>query len=142
MTHDDVLADYLTRIDEQAHGVVRSLAESVVAAQPELACAIKYGLLMFTVQGDWRTWVCAIGATGRAVQLRFLFGVLLDDPLHVLRKGSSVLMTWDLPFDAVVPDGDVRAYVIEAVRRHAEYLADAEAIQAAAKAAGPSTRRR
>jgi len=66
--------------------------------------------------------------------------VLLDDPRHVLRAGSSVLMTWDFALiDAVDPDA-VGAYVVEAVSRYDEYKANApkilEASRAAAKARG------
>ena len=43
--------------------------------------AIKYRLLSYTVDRDWRHWVCAVNATKSAVCLRFLWGVLLDDPL-------------------------------------------------------------
>ena len=53
---------------------------------------------MYSLDADWRTWVCAVDASKKRVSLRFLYGVLLDDPKGVLRKGSSVLMTWDFAF--------------------------------------------
>ena len=116
------------------------LDDAIRKAQPELDVAIKYGLLMYALRGDWRTWVCAIGAGNSGVALRFLYGVLLEDPKRVLRAGSSVLMTWDFALiDAVDPEA-VGAYVVEAVARYDEYKANApkilEASRAAAKARG------
>ena len=114
--------------------------EAIRKVRPDFDVAIKYGLLMYALHGDWRTWVCAIGAGNSGVALRFLYGVLLTDPKHVLRAGSSVLMTWDFALiDAVDPEA-VGAYVVEAVARYDEYKANAPKIlkesRAAAKARG------
>jgi hypothetical protein len=102
--------------------------------------AVKYGLLMYALAGDWRTWVCAIGVTKRGVGLRFLYGVLLDDPLGILRAGTSVLTTWDLGFDAVVDKGAVGAYVAEAVSRYGEYRANHREILDASRTAAKPVR--
>ena len=114
--------------------------EAIHEAQPDLEVAIKYGLLMYALRGDWRTWVCAIGAGTSGVALRFLYGVLLADPKHVLRGGSSVLMTWDFALIDAVDSAAVGSYVSEAVDRYEEYKANApkilEASRAAAKARG------
>ena len=116
------------------------LDEAIHEAQPDLEVAIKYGLLMYALRGDWRTWVCAIGAGTSGVALRFLYGVLLADPKHVLRGGSSVLMTWDFALIDAVDSAAVGSYVSEAVDRYDEYKANApkilEASRAAAKARG------
>jgi hypothetical protein len=94
-------------------------------------------MLMYALGGDWRHWVCAIGETNKGVALRFLYGVLLDDPRGILRSGSSVLKTWDFGLDDVVDRAAVGAYVTEAVGRYGEYKANAaevlEANRAAAK---------
>ena len=90
---------------------------------------------MYALEGDWRTWVCAIGAGNSGVALRFLYGVLLDDAKHVLRSGSSVLMTWDFALIDAVDAEAVGSYVSEAVARYDEYKADAPRILAASRAA-------
>ena len=46
-----------------------------------------------------------LSVTRDAVNLRFLWGVLLDDSLGVLRPGTSTLMTWDFPRGADVDAG-------------------------------------
>src|SRR5689334_13570937 len=84
------LATYLASADPAAAPLVRSLDENIRTAAPELDVAIKYGILMYGLRGDWRTWICAVQVTKKGVSLKFLYGVLLDDPLGVLRSGSSV----------------------------------------------------
>jgi hypothetical protein len=96
---------------------------------------------MYALDGDWRTWVCAIDASKKGVGLRFLYGVLLDDPRDVLRAGTSVLKTWDFGFDDVMDPVAVGAYVREAVARYGEYKANAEQVLAASRAAAKPRRR-
>jgi len=95
---------------------------------------------MYALRGDWRTWVCAIDVTKKGACLRFLYGVLLDDPRGVLRAGRPVLKTWDFAFGDVVDPAAVGAYVTEAVARYPEYKANTgevlDASRAAARAAG------
>ena len=135
-----VLASYLAGIDPAATRVVVALDEAVRDAHPTLAVAVKYRILMYALDGDWRTWVCAIDATKKRVGLRFLYGVLLDDPLGVLRSGTSVLKTWDFDFDAAVDPVAVGAYVAEAVGRYGEYRATASDVLEASRAASRSRR--
>lgn len=136
----EALEAYLRGAEPRAKPLVVDLDDAIRKVQPDLDVAIKYGLLMYALRGDWRTWVCAIGAGNSGVALRFLYGVLLTDPKHVLRAGSSVLMTWDFAFIDAVDAEAVGAYVLEAVARYDGYKADApkilEASRAAAKARG------
>jgi hypothetical protein len=83
---------------------------------------------MYALRGDWRTWVCAIDATRKGVSLRFLYGVILDDPRGVLRAGSSVLKTWDFAFDDRIDLEAVAPYVSDAIAKYPVYKADAPAI--------------
>jgi hypothetical protein len=138
-----VLEEYLATIpDARAEPVVRELDRVIRKADPKLDVAIKYKILMYALAGDFRTWVCAINAGRRHVALNFLYGVMLDDPRHVLRAGSSVLMSWDIGFDDEVEEAAVAAYVAEAVRRNAEYKANRPAVQAKAYAAAERAGRR
>ena len=138
----EALEAYLKGADPRAKPLVMDLDDAIRKVQPELDTAIKYGLLMYALRGDWRTWVCAIGAGNSGVALRFLYGVLLTDPKHVLRAGSSVLMTWDFAFiDAVDPEA-VGAYVVEAVARYDEYKANAPKILKESRAAAKARARK
>lgn len=132
------LETYLTGIDPEAAPLVVALDDAVRAAHPGFSVAVKYKLLMYTLQDDWRVWVCAIDASRKNVGLRFLYGVILDDPLGVLRAGSSVLKTWDFPPNAVIDRAAVGAYVAEAVAKHARYKANSAAILAEIHAAEPT----
>ena len=134
------LESYLADIDPVAAPVVIALDHAIRNAAPELDVAIKYRILTYALREDWRTWVCAVQATKKCVCLRFLYGVLLDDPLGVLRAGSSVLKTWDLGFDDVVDLAAVGAYVTEAVRRYGEYKANAQEVLDASRAAAGGRR--
>jgi hypothetical protein len=121
---------------------VIDLDDAIRKVAPELDVAIKYGLLMYALRGDWRTWVCAIGAGTSGVTLRFLYGVLLDDPKHVLRAGSSVLMTWDFAFIDAIDFTAVGSYVSDAVARYDEYKANAPKILQASRAAAKTRGRK
>ena len=142
------LQTYLDGVNSLAEPTVLALDRAIRAAHPAFDVAVKYGILMYSVDGDWRAWVCAVDASRKRVSLRFLYGVLLADPSGILRKGTSVLMTWDFAFGVAVNGKAVKAYVMEAVARKADYEADSAAIQSAAKevkptragSTGPSTR--
>ncbi|MGY1616677.1 DUF1801 domain-containing protein [Geodermatophilus sp. SYSU D00691] len=128
------LEEYLAGVDEAAHGTVRALDAVIRRVEPDFDVAVKYRLLMYTLDAKWRQWVVAVGASTKGVQLRFLWGVLMDDPRKVLRAGSSTLMTWDFAFGAEVDADAVAAYVREALARRDAYLADAQRIAAEARA--------
>ena len=128
------LEEYLEVYDDEAGAVFVQLDAAIRAAAPELETAIKYRLLSYTVERDWRHWVCAVNATKSAVCLRFLWGVLLDDPLGVLRPGSSTLMTWDMPRGTEVDADLVGRYVREALDKREHFLANSDAISAEARA--------
>ena len=136
------LETYLGGVDPAAAPIVVALDGIIREVHPGFDVAIKYRILMYTLHGDWRTWVCAIDASRKSVGLRFLYGVLLDDPLRVLRAGSSVLKTWDFAFDQVVDRAAVGAYVREAVARYGEYKANTREILEASRAAAATKKRR
>ena len=130
----DTFEDYLSGVDDAAAETLRDLDAAVRTAAPELAMAIKYRMPTYTVDGRWRQWVVALSATKDAVNLRFLWGVLLDDPLGVLRPGTSTLMTWDFPRGVDVDTAAVTTYVREALDKRDHFLANADQISADAKA--------
>jgi hypothetical protein len=132
---------YLAGVDRAAAPVVVALDEAIREAHSGFDVAIKYRILMYTLGGGWRTWVCAIDASRRTVGLRFLYGVLLDDPQRVLRAGSSVLKTWDFALDEAVDRAAVGEYVREAVARYDDRANARDVLQASrAAATGKRTR--
>jgi hypothetical protein len=135
------LETYLGGVDPAAAPIVVALDGIIREVHPGFDVAIKYRILMYALHGDWRTWVCAIDASRKSVGLRFLYGVLLDDPLRVLRAGSSVLETWAFAFDQVVDRVAVGAYVREAVARYDEYKANTGVILEASRAAAATKKR-
>lgn len=138
-----VLDEYLTTIpDPRGERNVRELDRVLMLTHPEFCSAIKYKILMYALDGDFRTWVCATNAGRRHVALNFLYGVMLDDPKQVLRAGSSVLMTWDIGFEEVVDAKAVAAYVAEAVSKNTAYKANRPAVQARAISAAEKAGRR
>jgi hypothetical protein len=140
---DSVLEDYVaTLVDPRGERVVRELDRVIMKTHPGFGVAIKYKILMYALDGDFHTWVCAINSGRRHLALNFLYGVLLDDPRKVLRAGSSVLMSWDFDFDGEIDEAGVAAYVVEAVRRKGEYMANRQAVQDKAYAAAEEAGRR
>ena len=140
---NSALEDYLTTIpDARAEPVVRELDRVIRKAHPGFDAAIKYKILMYGLDRDFHTWVCAINAGRKRVSLNFLYGVMLDDPHKILRGGTSVLMSWDFDFDEAVDAAAVGAYVAEAARRKGEYTANRQAVQDRAYAAAEKAGRR
>ena len=136
------LQTYLAGRGPKVASLVAALDQAIRTAHSDFDVAVKYKMLMYALGGDWRHWVCAIGETSKGVALRFLYGVLLDDPRGILRSGSSVLKTWDFGFDDVVDQAAVGAYVAEAVRRYGEYRANAAEVLDASRAATKTGRGR
>jgi hypothetical protein len=128
------LEEYIAGVDEAAAPTLRALDAAIRAAAPELELAIKYRMPTYTVDKHWRQWVVALSVTKEAVNLRFLWGVLVKDSLKVLRPGTSTLMTWDFPRGSAVDAAAVASYVREALDDRDHFLAHAEQIAAEAKA--------
>jgi hypothetical protein len=140
---ESVLEEYLATIpDARGERPVRELDRAIRAASPDLRSAVKYKILMYGLNGDFRTWVCAINSGRRHVAVNFLYGVMLDDPRKVLRGGSSVLMSWDFDFDGTIDAEALGAYVAEAVRLKDEYTANRQAVQEKAYRAAEKAGRR
>ena len=138
-----VLDEYLaTLADPRGERVVRELDRIIRATEPEIGMKIKYKILMYGLSGDFHTWVCAINSGRRHVSVNFLYGVMLDDPRKVLRAGSSVLLSWDYPFDEEIDPAAVGPYVAEAVKRNPEYKANRQAVQDKAYASAEEAGRR
>ena len=137
------LDEYLASIEPSRRDDVIALNAAIVSAYPTFDVAIKYRLLTYALDSDWRTWVCAIDARPKGITVRFLYGVLLEDPLGVLRKGSSVLCNWDLPTDVPIDLDAVSDYAREAAVKKADYVERQVEIQEASRALGtqkPRTR--
>ena len=138
-----VLEEYIASlVDPRGEPVVRVLDRIIRATRPDLAAAIKYKILMYGLNNDFHTWVCAINAGRRRVSVNFLYGVMLEDTRHVLRAGSSVLMSWDFDFDEEVDPAAVAAYVAEAAAKNEDYKANRQAVQDVAYAAAERAGRR
>ncbi len=131
---------YLAGVEPAAAPLVTTLDEAIRAVHPDFDVAVKYKILMYTLRADWRFWVCAIDATRKGVSLRFLYGVLLDDPLGVLRAGSSVLKTWDFALGDAVDATAIGRYVSEAVERYDDYKARSRDVLEASRAAAAAGR--
>jgi hypothetical protein len=140
---NSVLEEYLTTLaDPRGEPVVRELDRIIRETQPDLDTAIKYKILMYGLDGDFHTFVCAINAGRRRVSLNFLYGVMLEDARHVLRAGTSVLMSWDFDFDEEIEPAAVAAYVAEAVAKKQDYQLNRQAVQDTAYAAAEKAGRR
>jgi hypothetical protein len=135
MATSSSLETYLAAVEPAAKPLVVGLDRAIRKAHSPFDVAIKYRLLMYALANDWRTWVCAVDARKSRVSVKFLYGVLLDDPRHVLRAGTSVLMSWDFGPDRAVDAAGVTAYVKEAVSRYAYYKKNSSEVLAMSRKA-------
>jgi len=133
---------YVAGIEPRTLPLVTALDAAVRAAGADLDVAIKYRLLMYALRADWRHWVCAIDARPGRVSLKFLYGVLLEDVRHVLRPGTSVLMSWDFAAGDEIESEAVTTYVREAVARYPEYRANGAEILARSRVEAAARGRR
>ncbi len=120
---DAIRDSYIERIDARFAPLVTQLDGLVRRAGPELQSDIRYGIILYGLQGDFRTWVCAVSVTTKVVNLRFLYGVLLDDPGHLLRKGSATLCNLDYAPGTQVDEQIVLDYVREAIGKYTDFKA-------------------
>ena len=138
-----ILEEYIgTLVDPRGEPGVRELDRIIRAVRPDLEAAIKYKILMYALNRDFHTWVCAINSGRRRVSLNFLYGVMLEDARHILRPGSSVLMSWDFDFDEEIEPASVAAYVAEAAAKNQAYKTNRQAVQDVAYAAAEKAGRR
>lgn len=138
-----ILEEYIASlVDPRGEPGVRELDRIIRAVRPDLEAAIKYKILMYGLNRDFHTWVCAINSGRRRVSLNFLYGVMLEDTKHVLRPGSSVLMSWDFDFDEEIEPAAVAAYVAEAAAKNQDYKTNRQAVQDIAYAAAEKAGRR
>ena len=124
MTTDDVADEvrgWLARLDPKARSEVDRLVDVVVAAEPRVQQAVKWGRLTFTLRDDWHHWLCAVAVTRKGTKLMFHKGSLLRDPGGLLQGTGRYLR--EVPYVVVeeAPDA-LAALVREAVRRQTDML--------------------
>jgi hypothetical protein len=130
-------SEIFSRVSESILPPIYSISVAIGSrtAQRAFLCELDLIAEPGALDGDWRFWVTAISPAKKGVGLRFLYGVLLDDPRHVLRAGSSVLKTWDFALGDAVSPAAVGAYVKEAVAKYGDYKANSAKVLAASRAA-------
>ena len=115
---DPVLDGYLGTVRPDARDTVRTLAHAIDAVGADFDRKVTYRMLVYTFDARWHHWVVAVGASKQVVNLRFLYGRLLDDPAGILRPGSTTAASADFASAAHVDPDLVSAYVREAVEKH------------------------
>lgn len=112
------LDTFLPTVREDARDTVRALAAAIDAAGADLDCKVTYRMLVYTFGQRWHEWVVAVGVSKSAVNLRFLYGTDLDDPVGILRTGTSTASQADFRSAEDVDAELVTTYVREAVEKH------------------------
>jgi hypothetical protein len=117
------LERYLEGLDGDRAGkapMIVELDRIVRAHGRALVPDVRYRILLYALNGDYRNWVCAVDATKKVACLRFLYGAKLTDPLQRLRPGTGPLSTLDFTAPAEIDEEAIAPYVVEAVARYAE----------------------
>lgn len=117
------LETFLADVDARYAPIVREIDTAVRRASADFDIVIKWRILVYTFGRDYRHWVCAISVTKNAVNLRFLYGVMLDDPRSILRAGTSILKTLDVSSLDELDAQLVTDYVTEAVAKYDAFKA-------------------
>jgi hypothetical protein len=114
---------YIASIDPGFVPAVLALDSAVMVVRADFDTRVFYRMLTYALNGDFRHWICAIDAHKKPFHLRFLYGVLFDDPRGVLRAGTGILRTIDFASRADIDAQLVTDYVSEAVSRLDEFKA-------------------
>ena len=114
---------YIAGIDPAFAPAVLALDSAVMAVRDDFDTRIYYRMLTYALDGDFRHWIRAIDAHKKPFKLRFLYGVLLDDPRGVLRAGTGILRTIDFASREDIDAQLVTDYVREGVSRLNEFKA-------------------
>jgi len=113
--------DWLRRWSPDQREQAAWLAGRVHAAGDDVAEAVKWGRLTFTVNGNWHHWLCAIAVTRRAVRLVFHKGSLLDDPAGLLQGQGRYVR--EILHDRAAADPEaVTALVRQAIAHQTDML--------------------
>lgn len=123
MAEAEQLRRYLDLLDEKRSRfapLVVELDRIVRAHGPALVPDVRYRIQLYALEGDYRTWVCAIDATTKVACLRFLYGSHMNDPARRLRAGSATLSSLDFKSLDEISEEIIAPYVEEAVARYPE----------------------
>ena len=116
-------ATYIETIEPRFAPLVLELDRAIMAARPDLHPGVRYRMLMYAHEADFRHWVCAIDASRSAVRLRFLYGARLVAPPGILRPGSTTMGT----IDYASPDDVDADLVADLVRQAVVRLGEVKA---------------
>ena len=125
MSEPSVVETFLADKPARWADTTRELHRLILAAAPALQARIAYRMLMFHLGTDKQRWVVAIDVRDKVVTVRFLWGVLLDDPRGVLRGGTSTLMNVDVPSPDALDPAAITSFVTQAVARYPDFVAGA-----------------
>lgn len=118
-----VVDGFLAGKDARWHPLTRELDRLITTAEPALLTRVAYRMLMYHLGTDKARWVVSIDVRDKVVTVRFLWGVLLDDPRGILRGGTSTLMNLDLPSPDALDAPLVTDLVHQAVARYPAFVA-------------------
>lgn len=125
MTGEPIVETFLSDKPAAWAATTRELHRLIMAAGPALTVRVAYRMLVYHLGTDKARWVVAIDVREKVVTVRFLWGVLLDDPGGVLRGGTSTLMNVDLPSPDALDPALITGFVTQAVARYPDHVAGA-----------------
>jgi hypothetical protein len=125
VTGEPIVEAFLAEKPAAWAATTRHLHRLIMAAGPALTVRVAYRMLVYHLGTDKARWVVAIDVRGKVVTVRFLWGVLLDDPRGILRGGTSTLMNVDLPSPDALEPPVISGFVTQAVARYPDYVAGA-----------------
>lgn len=123
MSEPSVVEAFLADKPAQWADTTRELHRLIIAAGPALTARVSYKMLMYHLGTDKARWVVAIDVREKVVTVRFLWGVLLDDPRGILRGGTSTLMNVDLHSPEALDPAVITDLVAQAVARYPDHVA-------------------
>ena len=112
---------WLQKLSPDQQEQAEQLTALVHAADMEIAEAVKWRRLTFTVHDNWHHWLCAVAVSKGSAKLGFHKGALLRDPDGLLQGESRYLR--EIPYDAAVAHPNaVTALVREAIEHQTDML--------------------
>ncbi|MEO5974857.1 MAG: DUF1801 domain-containing protein [Ilumatobacteraceae bacterium] len=115
---------YLKTVPKVSHKVLRKLDKIIMSAEPRMQSAVKWRIVMYSLDGKWMKFVCAIDAGKHNVFLRFLDGTHMKDTAGKFRYGKATMAMWDIGFNEPIDEKLVTRYVAEAMTVRAKNKSD------------------
>jgi hypothetical protein len=94
----------------------------VIEADARMERAVKWGRLTYSLEGNWRHWLCAVATSKKATRLVFHKGVMLEDRSGLLESSGRYVR--ELPLAVALRNRDDVVDLVRSAIQHETDMLD------------------